>query len=117
MNFYILTENNEPKKVDVLEWAKWFHTSDRSVRFTIIKRTDTGDLVEISTVFLGLSHNHLGGPYLYEQLIAYHDGEKDVIKVQSLGSAKKSHQDLIDIYLDNGDVVDVDTKSPRFYEK
>lgn len=62
---YILDENKNPVKVDdILEWARWFETSDRHVSDDLI-----GD-DRVSTVFLGLNHSHGGGePILFETMV------------------------------------------------
>jgi len=49
---------------DVLEWGRWFETADRHVA-----KTGVGPL-SVSTVFLGLDHNFMGGdPILFETMI------------------------------------------------
>lgn len=47
------------------EWAEWFAVADRRVAETWI------DDVRISTVFLGLDHNHVPGadPHLFETMV------------------------------------------------
>jgi len=62
---YIL-EGKSPKPVDdIFLWGKWFETADRRVAFT---KMWLG--VEVSTVFLGLSHQYgCGPPILFETMI------------------------------------------------
>lgn len=87
-DFYILNDNHEPVSVaDVLEWARWMeggamHGIDR--RRVAHTQLAEGD-ISISTVFLGVDHNHarhFGGrdsrPILFETMIfgGLHDGEQ-----------------------------------------
>lgn len=67
---YILDETGNPLPVrDVLEWARWFETADRSLASTQV----CGRLV--STVFLGVDHAFDGGePVLWETMIIGNDG-------------------------------------------
>lgn len=50
---------------DLLEWAKWYETADR----TVSKTERPG--YTVSTVFLGLDHRYLGDgpPLLFETMI------------------------------------------------
>lgn len=70
MTYYIL-ENDKPKKVEMMECAKWIEVQEN----TIIKKTKVGK-AEVSTVFLGLDHNlsGRGDPLLFETMIFNHDG-------------------------------------------
>ncbi len=56
---------------DLLTWARWMERRDNIV----IKQTTVGRL-EVSTVFLGLDHNHMrhGPPVLWETMV-FADGE------------------------------------------
>lgn len=65
---YILDDDGEPQVCDdLLTWGRWLQTADRQVLLTRV-----GDAC-ISTVFLGLDHNHLsalgGDPILWETMI------------------------------------------------
>ena len=64
MRNYIL-EGKVPKPVDdILEWAKWFGSADRTVKKDVI-----GD-VNISTVFIGIDHSFGGRePELFETMM------------------------------------------------
>jgi hypothetical protein len=67
MTFYwMLDDDGEPQAVeDVLVWTGWMETADRHVLAEHVGR------VWISTVFLGLDHNHYaaGPPVLWETMI------------------------------------------------
>ncbi len=76
MDKYRLDEDRNPiLETNLFAWAQWYEYADRRVAFT-----DVND-VEISTVFLGLDHNHLGQgpPLLFETMIfgGEHDGWMD----------------------------------------
>ena len=62
---YIL-KGHEAVPADLMEWAQWFETADR----TVAKAQLPGD-VSVSTVFLGLNHDFLGDgpPILFETMI------------------------------------------------
>lgn len=61
---YILEGRTPVPCSDVIEWAEWMGSHDRRVAHDAL-----GD-VEVSTVFLGINYNFLGGtPALYETMI------------------------------------------------
>ena len=65
---YKLDENGDPIPCDdILEWGRWFETSNRHVA-----RTEIVPGVVVSTVFLGLDHNFgaLGPPVLWETMVS-----------------------------------------------
>jgi hypothetical protein len=64
---YILDEHNQPvEEPDLIRWAMWMESADRHVRDSF-----QGDDVRVSTVFLGLDHNHsdYGRPLLFETMV------------------------------------------------
>ena len=56
---------------DIHEWGKWFGTADRHVADIDILG------IRVSTVFLGLDHNHWGDgdPLLFETMVFDHEGD------------------------------------------
>lgn len=61
---YILDGHTPVPEYDTITWAMWFEKADRRVAIDMVKRC------RISTVFLGLDHNHSGGePILFETMI------------------------------------------------
>jgi hypothetical protein len=62
-NHYIL-KDRVPVAVDILEWAKWWEQSRRTIELNHVGEAT------VSTVFLGLDHNWEGGPpLLFETMI------------------------------------------------
>lgn len=55
LGLYILDGHTPVPVTDTLEWGRWFETHRREC-VVAQDRTDAG--VEVSTVFLGLDHNH-----------------------------------------------------------
>ncbi len=65
MKMYILEDKKAVVCDDLTEWAKWMGLNSKKVLDT---RLPTGE--HISTVFLGMDHNHFGGkPLLFETMI------------------------------------------------
>lgn len=87
MKKYILV-GKEPKQVDdIMEWAKSFEGSDRTV-----EKTTIGD-VDISTVFLGLDHSFGGGePLLFETMIFGGDDDGYQERYSTWDEAVKGHK-------------------------
>jgi hypothetical protein len=64
---YMLDGHTPIPVADVLTWARWFETGDRTVKQD---RIDEGSGVDVSTVFLGLDHNWGDGPpILFETMV------------------------------------------------
>jgi len=96
---YILNRWGRPKVCDdVLQWAAWFESHDRSIARTDIKvtRNGKGDIY-VSTVFMGIDHNFArrGDPVLFETMIfgGPHDGYQD--RYTTRGAALKGHEKAI----------------------
>lgn len=61
---YILDGKNIKEEPDGEAWLNWFGRTDRHVA------EDTFGKTTVSTVFLGIDHNHLGSiPILFETMI------------------------------------------------
>jgi hypothetical protein len=62
---YILNGKTPMPISNILEWAKWYETHNRTVEKTEIRG------IIISTVFLGIDHNYSkeGNPILFETMI------------------------------------------------
>lgn len=74
--WYILDDENRPVKVrDLITWARWLSENDKR---HIVRQTKLGnDLALVSTIFLGLDHNHWGKgpPILFETMVFGLDAE------------------------------------------
>lgn len=67
---YILNADNEPvQTADIVEWAKWFESADRTVQ-----QTQIGEC-RVSTVFWGVDHRfgEAGAPLLFETMVLVDD--------------------------------------------
>lgn len=61
---YIL-DGKTPVPADLMTWARWYETADRSVA-----KSEVGPY-RVSTVFLGLNHEFGGGPPLLFETIVF----------------------------------------------
>jgi hypothetical protein len=65
MTTYTLKDKTPVACEDMMEWGRWFQTSDRQVKLDLF----TPD-VRVSTVFLGMDHSFNGDyPVLFETMI------------------------------------------------
>ena len=69
LNLYILDENGDPKPCkDIIEWSKTLTDKSRTVGFDEV--VVDGATYDVSTVFLGIDMNALGGPpLLWETMV------------------------------------------------
>jgi hypothetical protein len=75
---------------DSMEWARGFENSNRQVADTKIGG------IRISTIFLGLDHNFLGGkPLLFETMIFRGGKGDDCFRCSSWEEAEKQHADAV----------------------
>jgi hypothetical protein len=66
-HFYRLDDEGEPERVaDTITWAQWMESHER-----IVLQTHVGAHCRVSTIFLGLDHNHFSNddPILWETMI------------------------------------------------
>ncbi|MET4695168.1 hypothetical protein [Endozoicomonas lisbonensis] len=74
-----------------IEWAKWFEEADRSV-----KKTDVTDSIHVSTVFLGLDHNHFGGePLLFETMVFRNGSGCEMDRCCTWDEAEIMHDEMV----------------------
>ena len=109
--FYILddkvpvkVEGDNPEEV-ALKWAKWFEANDRTVMKTRLEVTEENrflmkekklGFVEVSTVFLGIDHNHFGGmPLLFETMIFGGEHEYEMTRCSTWEEAEAMHSEMI----------------------
>lgn len=90
---YILGEDGRPVfEPDVLTWARWFETADRSVA------QSTVGPARVSTVFLGLDHRFhgAGDPVLFETMVFdAPDGEPRMRRYTCREEAMAGHLEVI----------------------
>lgn len=88
---YILVDGIPALEPDLLKWAMWFGTADRTVGKTVV-----GDYV-VSTVFLALDHNFGGGiPILYETMIfGPDDAQSDTWRYATVEEAQEGHERVV----------------------
>ena len=97
MHLYRINEEGTPVAMeDVIEWARWFETAERHVAEDLVT-TPGGESVRVSTVFLGIDHNHgmYGPPVLWETMI-FRKGEGcEQWRHVSRASAKAMHEMIV----------------------
>lgn len=92
-NLYILDKWGRPKVChDVIQWASWWETTDRSLVYTEITNK-----IRVDTSFLGIDHNFSdkGKPILWETMIfgGPHDGWSN--RYASTRDARKGHKEAV----------------------
>jgi len=67
---YILNGTEPVGCEDLMTWARWMETADRTVEETFVTHPFTGEVTRISTVFLGVDYNWSpwGPPVLFETM-------------------------------------------------
>ena len=94
LGLYILKDKLAIPCDSMKEWGRFMETGDRRVAETMIEN------VWVSTVFLGLDHNHFGGePLLFETMVFLKEegclNSSDVepmIRTSCWGSAELAHK-------------------------
>jgi hypothetical protein len=91
--YYVLV-GRTPIAVDLLTWAKSFEMLEKRI---VAKDSVGNDSAEISTIFLGLDHNHFGGgpAILFESMIfgGPLDGERQ--RYATYAEAERGHAELV----------------------
>ena len=92
---YVLNAEGVPvKEHDLHKWGAWFESASNRV----VAQTDLPGDVSVSTVFLGLDHNHGAGPsILWETMIfgGQHNGWQD--RYTSKAAAILGHEHAVAI--------------------
>jgi len=87
---YIL-DGKTPVPCDLMTWAHQFKTSNRTVA-----KTEIGGVL-ISTVFLGLDHNWLGGPpLLFETMVFGGKLDQEQERYSTWDEAEEGHKQMIE---------------------
>jgi hypothetical protein len=93
MRWYILDENRVPIPVDLDTGARWF---EENTDKRIVAKTSVKDNVEVSTVFLGLTHGYGndGRPILYETMVFGGANDGDCRRYATEEKAIDGHNDM-----------------------
>lgn len=74
--YYVLDENENPKRCDVLTWAKWFErTRGKIIADSVIYEKAYEKAIAIRTIFTGINKFNINPPAVYETIII--GGERD----------------------------------------
>lgn len=97
---YIINENGQPEPApDLLLWARWFETADR-----VVAKTEVGEDIMVSTVFLGTDHQWGDGPpILYETLVFGGELDGEMERYSTQEDAKVGHAAMVE-RVQNGDI-------------
>jgi hypothetical protein len=91
VDWYILDENKQPRKVDnFMEYALW----SQDINNKIVEQTDIGN-VKVSTVFLGLDHSFVKGVViLFETMVFGGKLDQDMQRYQTWSEAIRGHKSI-----------------------
>lgn len=104
MGLYVLDENGNPRATeDFREWGDMFK-GERHVAKTEIQKD--GQKGRVSTVFLGIDHNHSGEgpPLLFETMVFLGDGNDDDYcdRHATRAEAEAGHTEALAVYMQQG---------------
>jgi hypothetical protein len=88
---FILEGHEAVEEPDLFRWAMWMEDADRHVRDTF------RDDVRVSTVFLGLDHNHFGAgpPALFETMVFVNGRGVDCEQYSTWAEAEQGHENAV----------------------
>lgn len=90
---YILSGHTPILEEDVIKWAQWYKKANR-----VVKKTDLPGGVRVSTVFLGIDHNFMGGtPLLFETMIFGGENNEFQERYSTWEEAEEGHQQAIEL--------------------
>ena len=97
MTTYILNEHTPVKCEELIKWATWFETANRTVKKDTAKVTLDGrnvGQVRVSTVFLGIDHAFPGvsEPMLFETMVFGGDLDQHCDRCSTWEAAEKMHE-------------------------
>ena len=106
-DLFILDGKMVVRAKSLMQWAAWFETANRHVA----DETIAG--IRISTVFLGLDHNHWGkgDPLLFETMTFAADGEDlGQWRYFTWGEAEEGHKMIVEVIKAQADKADLLSK-------
>jgi hypothetical protein len=96
---YKLDENKNPVPMsDVVQWAEWMETANRSVAVDKIVIENTNIVITISTVFLGVDNNQnplSNVPVLFETMVFNGEFDQMVNSYKSWREAEEGHKKVL----------------------
>jgi len=112
---YILDGHNVVIEKDLMTWARWFETANRTV-----KKTQVVDGVDVSTVFLGLDHGDLSShelgqpihiPILFETMIFGGARDGEINRYSTWDEAVAGHDEILKEFIQRCSYCDTLRKS------
>jgi hypothetical protein len=98
--YYLLTKDKKIKKVEIEEWMNFFEdVKNRQLFKDTFKRKGSKEDVLVSTVFLGINHNFMGGkPLLFETMVFNSETELDgePFRYETFKQAEKGHYKILE---------------------
>jgi hypothetical protein len=92
LGLYILDGKTPVPEPNLLKWAQWFANADAD---RLVAHTMQED-VSVSTVFLGLDHNHFGPrPLLFETMVFYARKSGETDRYSTWEEAEKGHAEMV----------------------
>lgn len=102
MDYYILDENNQPKKTGMYEYYDWKESLPEETQTGMgvqIDRTERGG-VSVSTVYLGLDHGWMQpAPVLWETMVFGGEHDRHCERWMSHEDAVNGHKKVCEVYL------------------
>jgi len=91
---FILKGKEVVKCDNVLEWAKWYETADRTVKITVLRKDPE---MIISTVFLGVAYH--GGQF-ETMIFGANSSDQYQVRYDTYDEALKGHEELENMIID-----------------
>ncbi|MFN6572403.1 hypothetical protein [Dendronalium sp. ChiSLP03b] len=96
INYYILDDGHDPIAVSAYEWSQWFENIEHR---RVAEDYLFDSKIRVSTVFLGLNHQHwLDGPPLFFETMVF-GGETDMLQTRysTWDDAVAGHQAVVEL--------------------
>lgn len=98
---YITDKDGNPIPCpDLMAWAEWFENSEHEAVLQDVSKDEEGNVVGVSTVFLGLNFNFSreGPPILWETLISGGPYDGEIWRYSSLKEAREGHLKALSLF-------------------
>jgi hypothetical protein len=92
--FYILNDNGEPERANILTWMDWFSNPDNQNNRIIAKTNIKG--CQISTIFIGFNSS-MGNerPELFETMVFGGELDGKYVRYSTRQEAKNGHEEMV----------------------